>query len=151
MPAYLRNPQKALKIDSRGLKMILQEILNILSLSSYEVTVSIVSNKKIQQLNRHFRMKDYPTDVLSFPYLEADEILSPVNTEKILGDIVISAEKAGEQAAELGQSLKEELAFLMIHGVLHLTGMDHIKKSDEKIMLAKQQEVRSALIKKGFF
>lgn len=131
--------------------MILQEILNILSLSSYEVTVSIVSNKKIQQLNRHFRMKDYPTDVLSFPYLEADEILSPVNTEKILGDIVISAEKAGEQAAELGQSLKEELAFLMIHGVLHLTGMDHIKKSDEKIMLAKQQEVRSALIKKGFF
>ncbi len=150
MPAYLRNHQKALKIDSKGLKMILQEILNILSLSSYEVTVSIVSNKKIQQLNRQFRMKDYPTDVLSFPYLEADEILSPVNSEKILGDIVISAEKAGEQAAELGQSLKEELAFLMIHGVLHLTGMDHIKKPDEKRMIAKQQEVRSALIKKGF-
>lgn len=129
--------------------MVLREILNILSLSSYEVTVSVVSNKKIRQLNRQFRMKDYPTDVLSFPYLEADEILSPANAEKILGDIVISAEKAREQAAELGQSLEEELAFLMIHGVLHLTGMDHINEPDEKKMIAKQQDVRAALIKKG--
>lgn len=149
MPAYLRNLQPTVKVDSRELKTVLKHILELLSLKEYEVSVQMVTNRKIREFNRIYRNKDYPTDVLSFPYLEADEILTARNEEKILGDIIISAEKAQEQAQELGQSLREELAFLMIHGVLHLTGMDHLEKKDEKKMIRKQQKIREKLKKKG--
>lgn len=82
----------------------------------------ITDDRELRRLNRDFRLKDYPTDVLSFP---SDE---PAGS---LGDIAISADRAAEQAAEFDHSIAEEIKILMLHGLLHLTGMDHETDSGE--------------------
>ena len=107
-----------------------------------EINVEITNNKNIQKLNSEFRGKDVPTDVLSFPMGEAN----PENGLYILGDIVISAEKAKQQSEEFNQSFECELMFLAIHSTLHLLGYDHEKsKKEDLIMRKKQKEIRSRI------
>ncbi len=121
--------------------------------SDYEVSISFVDNVEIKELNRQYRSIDAPTDVLSFPLLEFDRksnnepVIKDVliDTEISLGDIVISTEKVIEQAKEYGHSQDRELAFLLVHGMLHLLGYDHIQESDEKIMFKKQEEILNLL------
>lgn len=91
----------------------------------------LTDNATIQELNKTYRKKDKPTDVLSFPFDESEN----------LGQIVISVERAQTQADEIGQSLEEELIFLFTHGVLHLLGYDHEDHEDEKVMLAKTYKI----------
>lgn len=100
-----------------------------------EVSIALVDNAYIQQLNRDYREKDCPTDVLSFPMdgiEEEDEYL-------LLGDIIISLEKAQEQAKDYGHTLERELAFLTVHGMLHLLGQDH-QEEEEALLMEKEQE-----------
>ncbi|SNS92111.1 probable rRNA maturation factor [Anaerovirgula multivorans] len=104
----------------------------------YEVSLSLVDNAEIQQLNKGYRGKDNPTDVLSFPMVDDD---TPTMEEKILGDIVISVEKAVEQAEEYGHSFYREISFLTVHSMFHLMGYDHMEEEDEKIMRHKEEEV----------
>ncbi len=103
------------------------------------VNVAIVDNEEIKRLNREFRDKDSVTDVLSFPAWEGNEILS--TPDGFVGDIAISLPRAEEQANEYGHSLKREIAFLTIHGCLHILGYDHIKKEDELIMFPLQKKI----------
>lgn len=99
----------------------------------FEISLSFVDEAEIQSLNNNFRQKDKVTDVLSFP----DE--SPA---ELLGDLVICVQRAQEQADELGHSLKREIAFLFVHGLLHLLGYDHeTSLEDEKEMFALQDKV----------
>ena len=103
-----------------------------------EINVEITDNSEIQKLNKEFRGKDYPTDVLSFPMNEPN----PENNLLILGDIAISIEKAKEQSEEFNQSLERELMFLAIHATLHLLGYDHeLSENDDLIMRKKQREI----------
>ena len=103
-----------------------------------EINVEITDNSEIQKLNREFRGKDIPTDVLSFPMNE----INPENGLMILGDIAISIEKAKEQSEELNQSLERELMFLAIHATLHLLGYDHeLSDEDDLLMRKKQKEI----------
>jgi len=120
----------------------------------FEVSISFVDNKEIQTLNKEYRNIDAPTDVLSFPMLEYDEEVSDdeilsdeeyIDAEMPLGDIVISTEKAIEQAKEYGHSQEREIAFLLVHGMLHLLGYDHLNAEDEKIMFQKQDEILNVL------
>ncbi len=108
-----------------------------------EVSVVFTDNEKIRELNREHRNKDSATDVLSFPmydFRNGEEILDGETAE--LGDIVISLERAGEQAEEFGHSFKREVAFLTVHSVLHLLGYDHeLSEEDEKEMFAIQDEI----------
>jgi len=109
-----------------------------------EVSVSIVDNEEIHQINRQFRDIDRATDVLSFPLLTFEEGEIPDLNEKeevLLGDIIISLERAREQAEEYGHSLKREIAFLTAHSMLHLLGYDHMEEEEEKEMFAKQREI----------
>lgn len=109
-----------------------------------EISVSIVDNQEIQEINAQFRNIDRPTDVLSFPQLsfeEGEQADVNENNEIILGDIIISFEKAKEQAKEYGHSLKREIAFLTAHSMLHLMGYDHMEPEEEKEMFAKQKEI----------
>ncbi len=105
-----------------------------------EVSILLVDNEQIQELNSKHRKKDAPTDVLSFPLLtefhnlQEDEII-------YLGDIVISVERAKEQADEYGHSFKREIGFLIAHSILHLLGYDHMNEEDEKCMIDKQEEI----------
>lgn len=118
-----------------------------------EVSISFVDNKEIQNLNREFRNIDAPTDVLSFPMLEYEEgsdneaySEEDYNEAEIpLGDIVISTEKVIEQSKEYGHSQDRELAFLLVHGMLHLLGYDHMNAEDEQIMFKKQDEILDML------
>ncbi|MBI2810519.1 MAG: rRNA maturation RNase YbeY [Candidatus Melainabacteria bacterium] len=112
------------------------------------IELMFVGNKKIQELNQQFRGKDAPTDVLSFPLIfDGEDVDFPPDfgQERFeLGEIVISLEKAQEQALDFGHSLDREIAFLFVHGVLHVLGFDHITKAQEKDMFSRQKLVLDA-------
>ena len=117
-----------------------------------EVNVTIVDNNTIHEINREQRKIDRPTDVLSFPMLEFDE--NGISDDEydmdgelvMLGDIVISMERAREQANEFGHSFLREVAFLTAHSMLHLLGYDHVDdKEGEEIMCEKQERVLTSL------
>jgi probable rRNA maturation factor len=107
-----------------------------------EVSVSLVDNDEIHQLNREYRNIDKPTDVLSFPLHEdLENMMLPI----CLGDIVISLEKALEQAKEYNHSYGREVAFLTVHSMFHLMGYDHDTEENTKQMRQKEEEVLQAL------
>ena len=108
-----------------------------------DVCVLITDAEEIQRLNSSYRHIDRVTDVLTFPAWEGDAILCP--PDGYLGDIAICFERAQEQAEEYGHSLERELAFLAVHGALHLLGYDHMEPDDERKMLAQQDEILNEL------
>ena len=111
-----------------------------------EVSVTFCDNAYIRELNRDYRGKDKATDVLSFP--QFDEGAFPLDTEDVipLGDIVISLERAKEQARELGNTYTREVAFLAIHSTLHLVGYDHERSpEDDEDMCARQKDIIAIL------
>ena len=99
------------------------------------VDILAVQPLRIQALNNEYRSIDSVTDVLSFPSVEAGQTPS----DGFWGDIVICPSRAAEQAIEYGHSLTRELAFLTVHGMLHLFGFDHIEPEDETVMIAEQK------------
>lgn len=126
----------------------------------YEVCVNVLvtDNEGIRQFNRQYREIDRATDVLSFPNLDFEETghfavpeerradyFDPESGELVLGDIILSADKVREQAAEYGHSLKREFAFLVAHSMLHLCGYDHVEAEETAVMERKQAEVLSKL------
>lgn len=114
-----------------------------------EISVTFVDNEEIQRLNAQHRNIDRVTDVLSFPMLDFDEAaeeeIDPDTGETVLGDIVISLERAAAQAEEYGHSLSREVAFLTAHSMLHLLGYDHETADEEKEMFDKQEKILSEL------
>lgn len=112
-----------------------------------ELSISFVSDEEIQEINRTYRGKDQPTDVISFAMQEQGEGEIQIVGEDfvILGDIIISMDRTKEQAAEYGHSFERELAFLATHGLLHLIGYDHMTEEDEKEMFAKQEKYLQAV------
>lgn len=108
-----------------------------------DVCVLLTDAEEIEQLNAHFRNMNRVTDVLTFPAQEGEAILCP--PDGYLGDIAICYERAVEQAEEYGHSLERELAFLALHGALHLLGYDHMEPEDEEAMLRRQNEILNAM------
>ena len=112
------------------------------------ISVSIIDNDEIHQINKEYRGIDRPTDVISFAFLDNDEEEKKKLKKKAvvdLGEIYISLPKAKEQAEEYHHSLERELDFLFLHGLLHLLGYDHMNKTDETIMFNLQDEILNAL------
>ncbi|SFO73780.1 probable rRNA maturation factor [Halolactibacillus alkaliphilus] len=110
-----------------------------------ELSVTFVDNARIQEINRDYRDKDSPTDVISFALLEETEEdqgfeLLP-GMPIVLGDIIISIDRTKEQAESYGHSFERELGFLSLHGFLHLLGYDHLEPEDERVMIEKQEEL----------
>ena len=112
-----------------------------------EISLTFVDNEGIRVLNREYRNKDSATDVLSFPLYDFAAGEKPDPGERIqLGDIVLSLERAKEQAAQLGHSYEREAAFLCVHSVLHLLGYDHERSAeDEEEMCRRQREIMKQL------
>ena len=110
-----------------------------------ELSVTFLTNELIQEINRDWRGKDAPTDVISFAFDEMGEeemdFMLDEDEPRLLGDLVISVERCREQAADYGHSFERELGFLAIHGFLHLLGYDHMTPEDEAEMTARQEEV----------
>lgn len=126
----------------------------------FEVNLTLTDNEGIRELNRDFRELDVPTDVLSFPmieyetpgdfsHLEGEEYqltcFHPETGELLIGDIVVSVERAKEQAREYGHSLKREMSFLVAHSMLHLFGFDHMEEEERVIMEEKQEQILQSL------
>jgi len=108
-----------------------------------ELSISFVDNEAIKTLNRTYRHIDAVTDVLSFGIHDDnwEQIYRQSDIPITLGDIIISTDKAQEQAIEYNHSFMRELGFLTVHGFLHLIGYDHIDKADEQIMFSKQKDI----------
>ena len=127
------------------LKKIALKTLHLLDQNQAELSVALVNNAEIRKLNAKFRAKDYPTDVLSFP--AGDKLPQGV---RLLGDVVISVEKAQRQAKERRRSLNEEMALLLIHGIVHLLGYDHERSAKEaRIMGSLEKKIYRELCDRG--
>ena len=114
-----------------------------------EVYVTFTNNDQIHKINKETRNVDRPTDVLSFPMFEREEVHSLKEISKkeadILGDIIVSIEKVKEQALEYGHSFERELAYLVTHGMLHLLGYDHIIEEEKEQMRKREEEILEKL------
>ena len=128
-----------LEKELEELKKFLVNVSKDEKLGNVIFNVIIVDNNKIREINRDYRNIDRETDVISFA-LEDDKSFNTTDV-RMLGDIYISIDRVRSQAEEYGHSFKRELYFLSIHGLLHLLGYDHMKKEDEEVMFAKQEEV----------
>lgn len=106
-----------------------------------EVSVTFVTDERIHELNKEFRHKDRPTDVLSFALNDNRDDVAGEGMPDLLGDIIISVPRAKAQAEEYGHSIDRELGFLAVHGLLHLTGYNHETEQDEQMMFKKQEDI----------
>jgi len=128
--------EKLLEINE--LEEYLKFVADYMKVNDAIVSVIIVDNNKIHEINKEYRGIDRPTDVISFALEEGEDYEVK---ERMLGDIYISIDKVYEQAKEYGHSVKRELFFLATHGFLHLLGYDHMKKEDEDIMFPLQEKI----------
>lgn len=110
-----------------------------------EVSLVFVDNAQIHEMNRDYRGKDQPTDVLSFPQYDDVAHMDSYPEELALGDIVISLERATEQAEDFGHSLEREVCFLTAHSMFHLFGYDHDTEENTKIMREREEAVLAKL------
>lgn len=147
----ITNEQKQVKIPT-GIRILLRRCCNaVIQLENiageYEVNITFVDDERIKELNNKFRNIDKATDVLSFPMGEGEDY--PINPEsgfKILGDVVISVERAVLQAEEYDHSLRRELGFLTTHSVLHLLGYDHVNGGIEASKMREREEEVMTLV-----
>ena len=147
----ITNSQKAVKVPS-GLRILIRRACNaVLEFEHFEapaeISVTFVDNAAIAELNNQYRNKPMPTDVLSFPLgVDGKYDVDENNGCKMLGDIVISMERAQEQATLYGHPLQREVAFLTVHSMLHLLGYDHeTSPLEERKMREKEEEVLGEL------
>lgn len=142
---YITNEQDRFPVDAALRGLIRRAVNGALKYEHFprsaEVSVTITDNEHIRELNREYRGIDRETDVLSFPIFDETD-----DEKAVLGDIVISLEKAYAQADEYGHSPERETAFLCVHSVLHLLGYDHeTSEEDERDMFARQEEILKKL------
>jgi probable rRNA maturation factor len=122
------NRQRHKRLDLKPSEILAERALALIGKDQHEVTIAFVSNRQMRALNKRFRGLNKTTDVLSFP-ATADELTDSAGVS--LGDIAISVEQAEEQAHENGLSLDQEIAQLVLHGLLHLCGYDHSTDNGE--------------------
>lgn len=141
----IRNDQKKIKMTPDLRRLVKHAVISTLEFEDFgrraEVSVTFTDNEKIHSLNREYRNVDRPTDVLSFPLFDGEEYDTD-GEAVLLGDIVLSLEQAKKQSEEYGHSFEREVAFLIVHSMLHLLGYDHeTSPEDERDMFARQDEI----------
>ncbi len=149
---YFQNEQEILPMTYKLKMLTRRAVVATLEHEQYlnacEVSLTYTDNEQIHALNLEYRGVDKPTDVLSFPLMDfSGESDEPVADEPVvsLGDIVISLERAREQAEEYGHSFEREVAFLTVHSMLHLLGYDHMEEEEERDMRARQTAIMDIL------
>lgn len=146
----ITDSQRKVKIPS-GLRMLIRRaciavLRNEKFRGNAEVSVTFVDNDEIRKLNAKFRNIDAATDVLSFPMGENGEYdINHATGAKILGDVVISMEKAQQQAEEFEHSFEREVCYLTVHSMLHLLGYDHMNDEEKAVMRMKEEEVMTQI------
>jgi probable rRNA maturation factor len=141
---YFHNAVRNSGVDVRRLKSVAKKLLREVGEADSALSLSLVDDPQIQELNREHRGKDKPTDVLSFPLYEAGEA-SRGDGERLLGDVVISIDTARRQAADYDAPLQNELYRLLIHGILHVLGHDHEEPAQRAAMEAEERRLAAAI------
>lgn len=144
MELFIDNRQDKFEINDQTVKLIETTILETLKVEGkeqdYEISLSFVSDEEIRELNREYRGIDELTDVLSFPLEDEFDMGLPM-----LGDIIISLDRAYRQAEDYKHSFKREIAYLICHSMLHLLGYDHLEDNEKSIMREKEKKVMGNL------
>ena len=139
---YFENSQKSIELSYKLKRLMRLSVEAALAYEGYsepaEVSITFTDNEGIRRLNKKYRNIDSATDVLSFPLIDFDGE-EPILQTAMLGDIVISLERAKEQAEEFGHSFERETAFLCVHSVLHLLGYDHVDSEEEELDMRRRQ------------
>ncbi|MGM0500997.1 MAG: rRNA maturation RNase YbeY [Bacillota bacterium] len=133
MEILINDLQEEVDFESETLDLIekiAQQVLEVEDIDK-EASIALVGKTAIEELNKKYRGKDEATDVLSFPQED----------EELLGDVIVCVPRAVEQADEYNHSLSRELGFLIVHGMLHLSGYEHHQPQEKKIMRAKEEEI----------
>ena len=140
-------PSFAGKVDAELLRRVTAEALRREEVEGgVALSVVITDDEAVQELNRQFRDVDAPTDVLAFGSGEEGDFVTSPGGSAYLGDVVISYPRAVAQAEEYGHSINRELALLAVHGVLHLSGYDHLDEAERMEMWARQNEILESLV-----
>ena len=144
----LENNQ-ALPVNEEQLKKDAQIVLQHLGYGDFDLGIMLTDNKIIHALNKKYRHKDKPTDILSFPFYPnlqpGQKIEATSADEKNLGDMIISPEYVKADLERWGQSFEERMQTLLVHGICHLLGYDHIKDEDHEVMQKKEHELLALL------
>ena len=133
--------ESTVKLKKTPVKEFMLKVLDVLGKDKWEVSVLFTGDAFIQKLNRDYRGKDEPTDVLSFAQVDSKEAFPDKRGRFYAGDIVISMETLAKNAEYFGISVNEELKRLLVHGLLHLSGMDHENNDADQPMLVKQEKI----------
>lgn len=143
MEILIKSRVKRKGFSPSSVRKVAQRALETLEYKEAQVSILFCEDSYIQKLNREYRRVNAPTDVLAFSMHEGP--FSRVHPE-VLGDVVISLETASRQAKRYRHSLNKEIALLVVHGILHLLGYDHLKKDDKELMRRKEKEILKSLI-----
>ena len=136
--------------ELKEIEKLMDYACKYMKLDNVTFNIIIVDNEEIHRINKEYRGIDRPTDVISFALEDEKDMMLSKEVGRILGDIYISIDKCRSQAEEYGHSFLRELAFLSVHGFLHLQGYDHMEPEDEKVMFGLQDEILNSYgIKRG--
>ena len=133
--------ESTVKLKKTPIKEFLGRVLEVLGKDKWEVSILFTCDAFIHKLNNEYRGKDEPTDVLSFAQVDSKETFPEKGGFFYAGDIVISMETLAKNAEYFGISMNEELKRLLVHGILHLSGMDHENNNPDQPMLVKQEKI----------
>ncbi len=141
----IKNKQRTIKVDTKKLKHDAQVLLDALGYGDFDLGILLTTNKEIHIYNNEYRGHDKPTDVLSFPYhetLKAGKKIKVVNDEdKNLGDLILAPAYIMHDLPKWNTTFEKHLQRLLVHGICHLLGYDHIKDADYKIMHRKEKSL----------
>jgi len=145
----LKNEQNAQVVDTKQLEKDAQKLLELLDYADFDLGIMLATDEKIHEMNKKFRDKDKATDVLSFPmfpHLKPGERIEVASEdEKNLGDIVIAPQYVYNTLDKWGQSFDERMHVLLVHGLCHLLGYDHVKDKDYEAMKKQEEFLLGAL------
>ena len=145
MPVEIVRRDGGKKFPARRLKKVALAILDLVGQQNTELSLALIGDREMRQLNAQYRGKDYSTDVLSFPVDATVALSTP-----LLGDVIISVDKATAQAREHRRSLDDEMITLVIHGIVHLLGYDHERSArDARIMSRLEKKIFGQLCEHG--
>ena len=151
---YVANQTRGSGLDTRALAATVERLLAEIGEAGSSVSLTLVRDRAMRELNREHRGKDDPTDVLSFPIFAPEAFDRTARTrpiapdralERMLGDIVVSVDTAARQAADYDAPLEREVQRLLIHSVLHLVGHDHLVPDERRVMEAEERRLAEAI------
>ncbi len=136
---------QSIPVNTSQIKADAQRVLKHLGYANFDLGILLADSKTMQEYNKKYRNKDKPTDILSFPFHAdlhtGDQIVAKREEEKNLGDIIICPEYIQEDLGRWNQSFDERIQALLVHGICHLIGYDHIKDKDYEAMQVKEKEL----------